>query len=85
MRIRIRYHGPYRNDSGRDEETLRLAGSASVGDVMDELRSKYGNAFIERKDGLVCLMEEGSPKAAALEDPLYEGALLLFVGTVESG
>ncbi|MGC9372376.1 MAG: MoaD/ThiS family protein [Thermovirgaceae bacterium] len=85
MRIFVRYHGPYRKDTGRDEETLLLADGASVGDALGELQRKYGASFTERKDGLVCVMEEGSPKAVSLPDALYEGALLILVGTVESG
>jgi molybdopterin converting factor small subunit len=85
VRIIVRYHGPYRKDTGRDEETLLLADGASVGDALGELQRKYGASFTERKDGLVCVMEEGSPKAVNLPDALYEGALLILVGTVESG
>ncbi len=85
MRIIVRYHGPYRKDTGRDEETLLLADEASVGDALGELQRKYGASFTERKDGLVCLMKEDSPKAVSPDDALYEGARLILVGTVESG
>jgi molybdopterin converting factor small subunit len=85
VRIIVRYHGPYRKDTGRDEETLFLADGASVGDALGELQREYGASFTERKDGLVCLMEEGSPKAVSPTDVLYEGARLILVGTVESG
>jgi len=85
VRIIVRYYGPYRKDTGRDEETLFLAAGASVGDVLGELERKYGVPFTERKDGLACLMEGGSPKAVSMTDALYEGALLVLVGTVESG
>jgi molybdopterin converting factor small subunit len=85
VKVRVRYHGPYRAAAKKDEETLLLDETAVIGDALDELRRKYGASFIERRDGLVCMMERGAPRAVAREDPLYDGALLLFVGTMESG
>lgn len=85
MRIRVRYHGPWRQDTGKPEETLCLDEPAVVNDALAELSRKYGPAFPERRDGLVCIMEWGTPKVVGPDYPLHEGASLLFTGIVESG
>lgn len=45
-RIRLKYLGNFRYVAGREEETIEINGN-KIQDVVDELRTRYGERFLE--------------------------------------
>ncbi|MDO9509299.1 MAG: hypothetical protein Q7I97_08210 [Thermovirgaceae bacterium] len=83
--IVLKFSGPWQKAAGIAEFFFETADPITLADLVEALEDRYGRDFGSHGEGLVCIFEDEGPRAIKHDDPVFPGATLLFLGTVESG
>jgi hypothetical protein len=82
----LKFYGPWQMAAGVEEYFLPLQEDITVSNLLRKLDSAFGGGFSTRGEGLICYFgDTGEPIALKMEDKVFPGSTVIFLGIIESG
>lgn len=84
--IILKFFGPWQMTAGVEDFFLALDEGITVSCLLRKLEAVFGEGFSSRVEGLICSFDDGErPRALNMEDKVFPGSTVLFLGMIESG
>ncbi len=82
----LKFYGSWQIAAGVEEYFLPLQEDITVSDLLRKLDLAFDGGFSTRGEGLICYFgDTGDPIALKMEDRVFPGSTVIFLGIIESG